>query len=270
METALRRGGPLAELSIRLPAAPPDTYLRYVAWWEELERFLGADPSLEERAIRAGGPISSQAVRTLSPGHALEVRAQARTAQEEGRPEVSPVIQGDAVLWRIALRHAARRSAWLDELAGQGVPVPRPDPQLQELRRRVFAAIEEGLAASEGGLIRMEPGEAPGSYRLIGEIDMTVAEQVTGVLEADLRSGYPLLLDLSGLTFMDSTGIRLLIQLARSAQSAGVGPVVLVSPRPPIVRVLGLAVPGGIPGVEIRQEGGAGSPGPQGMLFFYL
>lgn len=53
---------------------------------------------------------------------------------------------------------------------------------------------------------------------LLGEVDRSNAGELQGVISDAMRSGKPrgLIVDLSGLEFMDSTGIRMLFELAAS------------------------------------------------------
>ena len=54
---------------------------------------------------------------------------------------------------------------------------------------------------------------------------------------------------------MDSQGLRMLIRLGRLAVERGLAPVVLIDPSDPVQRVIRVATPGGIPGVEVRVAG---------------
>jgi len=75
---------------------------------------------------------------------------------------------------------------------------------------------------------------------LAGELDVWSATEVhKRLLGLELRPGAQLVLDLSGLTFMDSTGIRLLLQASEYARRHGAGFVVV---RPPahVMRVVEL------------------------------
>jgi anti-anti-sigma factor len=56
-------------------------------------------------------------------------------------------------------------------------------------------------------------------------------------------------LDLSGLSFMDSQGVGLLVDLGAMARSRGLA-VVVERLSPAARRVLEVTLPGGIPGVE--------------------
>jgi len=256
----------LAEVTIRLPAAPPEAYLRYLAWWEALDRFLADDPAA---GPAPQGALWTGATNELAADLAEQLRAQARIALDQGRATVSPILRGDPVVWRIRLGYAARRGQWVDRLAADDRPVPVPDPDLIELRHEVRTAVVSGLGAAEG-LLRVEPAERPGGYRLIGELDMTNADRLTAVLESEMDLGYRITLDMSELTFMDSTGIRMLIRLARHARTTETAPVELIAPSPSVTRILGMAVPGGIPDVEIRSDGEGSGPGSRSLRFFCL
>jgi anti-anti-sigma factor len=253
----------VTELTIHLPEASPDAYLRYLRWWRALERFFEEHPSLTEDARDAGGPVHALAVERLGPTHGDEIESQAREAKEEGRSTLSPRVTGDPILWRLAVAYAARRQEWLREMADAHPDVPQLDMDLEGLRQRIIAAVREALDRATD-LLRVEPGEGPGSFRMSGELDMTNAESVEEALESELRLGYRLTLDLSELTFMDSNGLRLLIQLGRRAAEAGLAPVILIAVPGPILRVLQVAVPSGIPGVEIRDVPVPGESGPIG------
>jgi anti-anti-sigma factor len=101
-------------------------------------------------------------------------------------------------------------------------------------------------------LLSIVPLEEPGRFRLEGELDITNAEEFADLVEGELRSGRRVFLDLSELRFMDSSGIRALIRMSKAGQELGAPPVVLHSLSPPVRQLLSVAVPSGIPGVEIE------------------
>jgi anti-anti-sigma factor len=72
-------------------------------------------------------------------------------------------------------------------------------------------------------------------------------------LEAEVGKSSALTLDVSDLTFMDSQGLALLIHLGEEAKKRG-KTIRLVRPSSQVRRLLDVAVPGGIPGVEIVQD----------------
>lgn len=88
------------------------------------------------------------------------------------------------------------------------------------------------------------PAEAAGEtytvVALAGEVDATNAEELHGVLQTVVAERPRLVVvDLSGLTFMDSTGLRMLLRASRSLDRQG-GVLALVAPQPPVARVLQL------------------------------
>jgi anti-sigma B factor antagonist len=70
-----------------------------------------------------------------------------------------------------------------------------------------------------------------------GEIDIATVPQLRPALEAAVSSGGPVTVDLSGVTFMDSTGLGVLIQALKHSQVAG-GAFHLVVTQPNVKKVL--------------------------------
>ncbi|TMK84710.1 MAG: STAS domain-containing protein [Actinobacteria bacterium] len=244
----------MEDVSIRLPAASPATYLRYLEWWRDLARFLERDAGLKERSRAMGGPVDALAVQVLGPTHASEIDTQARGALNRGDAEVAPVITGRPVLWRIALTYADRRMAWLRDLARERTDVPPIESDVDALRASIHQAVRAALDALPV-ILDIQPLDRPGTFRLAGELDLSNAEELYELLASELKSGYRLFLDLSGVSFMDSNGIRVLIRLARAAQQMDLSPVVLTSASAAVHRVLDIALPSGMPGLEVRPEG---------------
>jgi anti-anti-sigma factor len=102
-------------------------------------------------------------------------------------------------------------------------------------------------------LLRIVPAEIPGKLRIIGELDISNVEEVQARLEQELLDSRQLTLDASELSFMDSQGLRMLIALGQ--QVAAQGRVIFLLNCPAeVIRILEIAVPQGIPGVEVRTE----------------
>jgi anti-anti-sigma factor len=99
-------------------------------------------------------------------------------------------------------------------------------------------------------LLRLEQAEDPASFRLIGELDSSNVHQVTDRLQEELRRANQLTLDTSDLTFMDSQGLRMLIELGAEAIQRDTSVTVLNCSRQ-VKRLLGVAISTGIPGVNI-------------------
>jgi anti-sigma B factor antagonist len=76
-----------------------------------------------------------------------------------------------------------------------------------------------------------------GVLYLAGELEMATAEGFPADAAANLDGHRELILDVSELEFIDSTGIRALLELSRLAAPRG---VVLRHPRPNVDAVLGI------------------------------
>ncbi len=72
-----------------------------------------------------------------------------------------------------------------------------------------------------------------------GELDLATVPDLEDTLERADPAGR-LVLDLSGLTFLDSSALRLLIATIRRVDEAG-GSISLVAPEPGVARVLEIA-----------------------------
>lgn len=84
-----------------------------------------------------------------------------------------------------------------------------------------------------------------------GEIDMSSVHEFSEAMSEVSRSDGGLVVDLAGVTFMDSTGLRALLKQAASRN--GNGPVVLRHPRSPVRRLLEITIPGGVEGLEVQE-----------------
>ena len=102
-------------------------------------------------------------------------------------------------------------------------------------------------------MIRLEKEEGSRSIRLIGELDSSNVSQVADRVEEELRRADQLTLDISELTFMDSQGLHMLIKLGEATAQTGT-PIRLINCSRQVKRLLDVAVPTGIPGVEIEPE----------------
>lgn len=131
-------------------------------------------------------------------------------------------------------------------------------PQENEGRER------EGAQAFTG--LELVPGDRPGLYRLTGEVDVANAPDLLGALMKRLQEDDAIVLDVSGVSFMDSQGLRVVVELATEAQAQSKSPVVIAAPSEPVRRLLDLVIPGGLPQLVVREdlgpwEGDASPPG---------
>jgi anti-sigma B factor antagonist len=86
---------------------------------------------------------------------------------------------------------------------------------------------------------------------LEGEIDLAAADRLGEALRTSIESGTSSV-DVSGVTFIDSTGLRILLSAANSLN--GQGPLVLLRPSKAVKRLLDLALPGGVPTLAVVDE----------------
>jgi len=243
------------QVTIRLPAASPHLYLRWVAWWRDVEGFAAG--LAHEAVANVGTGPTEPAVERLLPIHIRLIEVQAREAFRQGREEVGPELTGEPETFLRSLDYSDRRGDWLLGLARAGLTVPRFPSDVISLRERVVAAIQQAataptLAGTPGHLVE---GDEPGSLSLIGEIDMSSLDPLMSRFDSELAAGHALTIDMAGVSFMDSQGLRMLIRLARQATERGLGPIVLLDPSETVTRVIRVAIPEGIPGVEVRVTG---------------
>jgi anti-sigma B factor antagonist len=89
--------------------------------------------------------------------------------------------------------------------------------------------------------IRRVPGPGPAThYRLSGELDIAVSGSVADELRAARQNGGgPVVVDLSRVSFIDSSGLRALL-LASSNGDSGMKPIVLACPSTAVTEILEL------------------------------
>lgn len=87
-------------------------------------------------------------------------------------------------------------------------------------------------------LLEIQETGQPRTFRLIGEMDISNAETLAAVLEKHAEGEGDITLDLSALTFIDSSGIRVLLRAMDRLD--GRGRLVLISPTSSVRHVLAL------------------------------
>jgi anti-sigma B factor antagonist len=90
----------------------------------------------------------------------------------------------------------------------------------------------------------------PNMYFLGGELDMETVPRLEEATAASVRAGGPLLLDLSAVSFVDSTGIRMFLTLARRLGDKGC--VLLHAPQERVRRVLDLVRITDVPNIHLE------------------
>jgi anti-anti-sigma factor len=88
---------------------------------------------------------------------------------------------------------------------------------------------------------------------LAGDLDLAAVPQVRDEAEQRISAGCPVLcLDLAGITFLDSSGLGVLVELRSRARSSGIGFELRNIPSGParIIAIAGLAETLGLPGTD--------------------
>jgi anti-anti-sigma factor len=88
-----------------------------------------------------------------------------------------------------------------------------------------------------------------GALIVEGEVDLAAADALRDALLGSAAAGTSVV-DVSGVTFIDSTGLHVLLTAARALN--GTGPLVVRSPSRAVRRLLSIALPDGAPEIEVR------------------
>jgi anti-anti-sigma factor len=89
----------------------------------------------------------------------------------------------------------------------------------------------------------------PRTFRVEGAIDLATGGQLVEFLREELLRDGDLTLDLSGLSFVDSIGLRAFVELAQALE--GRGRLILRSPPEPVRRSLEISGLERLPGVDV-------------------
>jgi anti-sigma B factor antagonist len=116
---------------------------------------------------------------------------------------------------------------------------------MENARMRTGTAMERFSVSVE------ERSPARFVVTVAGELDLSQAEDLGTRLEALIKPGTVVALDAAALTFMDSTGLRVLLQATAHAAARAAG-FRLVSPQPAVIRVLELS--GTMNVVDLRED----------------
>ena len=101
------------------------------------------------------------------------------------------------------------------------------------------------------GVFEIEKLKEPRAFRLTGEMDLASKEAFNDALVLEIDQDGDLTLDLSGLTFIDSTGVQALIKAAENLHERG--RLILRSPGKNVLRVFDLMRMDTAPNVQISE-----------------
>jgi anti-anti-sigma factor len=118
------------------------------------------------------------------------------------------------------------------------------------VRRLTANKDRRSEAREERDPVQLQITPTDEGFRLDGELDMATAEELSKLLRTASSDDSPIVLDFSGISFMDSSGLSVLLEAA--GQNDGHGSVVILNPSAQVRRVLEISIPGGTPGLEVR------------------
>ena len=101
--------------------------------------------------------------------------------------------------------------------------------------------------------LHIDPTER--GFRLDGELDLATAQDLVSAIRARPDGDGPLTLDFSGVGFMDSSGLRALLEAATGRDEGDV--LVVLDPTPQVRRVLDISLPHPVPGLVVSGRGAA-------------
>jgi hypothetical protein len=124
-----------------LPAAPPQRYLRWMAYWREVESQMLSNPAVEAVASREAAPFLRGEMAAFISTIVGTIVDTAMGAKEAGQELVAPVIElPDREVARAIADLVERRGAWLDAHAGSLGIVPL-ESELISLRESTVALL---------------------------------------------------------------------------------------------------------------------------------
>jgi anti-sigma B factor antagonist len=100
-------------------------------------------------------------------------------------------------------------------------------------------------------------GPTEQGFHLEGELDLATSKDLLTAIRERPPHDEPLTLDFSDITFMDSSGLRALLEAAKGRGEDQL--LVIVDPSPQVRRVLEISLPDGAPGLEVRAGEGGGT-----------
>lgn len=117
------------------------------------------------------------------------------------------------------------------------------------LRLTESATIRPAVVASP--VLEIVPLDEPRGYGLVGELDLATAPQVSEVLRRECSQPGHVVLDLSKLRFMDSSGLHAIIQACERLDTND--KLILRNPSTPVQRVLDIAGVDSVPGLRVER-----------------
>src|SRR5262245_9889972 len=96
----------------------------------------------------------------------------------------------------------------------------------------------------------IEPLEREAGFRIAGELDLLTVPQLREALAGVEDRDQDVVLDFSDVSFIDSSGLGLILATARTTEEHGCS-LVVRGPTPTVRRLFGIAIPEGVPGLVV-------------------
>ena len=100
-------------------------------------------------------------------------------------------------------------------------------------------------------LLILPLGEKSRGYRLVGELDISSADKLAEVLREECRQSGDVILDISGLKFIDSSGLHVVLDACDQLRD---GRLIMRNPTAPVDRVFELAGIERVEGIRIQKS----------------
>jgi hypothetical protein len=138
----------LAAVVVRLPAAAPDDYLRWMAYWREIEQAMASRPALERHASALSAPFVREPFADhLSGVWVTSIIQQAADAKRADAATVAPELEGSPDQLLRAAQYVERRGRWLQStIVVEAMGIQPLEPHLVRLRAESVRALREQAA----------------------------------------------------------------------------------------------------------------------------
>lgn len=128
---------------VRLPEAPTAHYVRWMAYWREVESAMLDRPRIERVASKEAAPFLEGSIARFISAAATDIMRQARAAEEQGHKTVAPELSAaDPTVFGDVADYLRRRSTWLDEF-GTALGVNPLEEHLRDLRVACIRVVDQ-------------------------------------------------------------------------------------------------------------------------------
>ena len=215
-----------------------------------LQHLLSGKDSEEIAAIL---DLPLQMVRTCV--HTLITLVLDEVEPNQGRPARPSVCMPNAA--SVDMEKSTASPPFAQTTPTQGAQQPAPEPhRVPGVRppRQVGATRERRLSRTVGagvGTMTVRVVEIDDGLLVDGELDMDAADDFLEIAEARVDGTREVVLDIADLGFIDSVGVRAILQLAATSCPNG---MVLRRPRQGVQRVLDIRKIEEVPGIRVQRH----------------